>query len=60
MAAGEPPIKQAVQWIDEQLADNPKADRVKLIDEASRMFDLTPLDTDFLSRHLSQKMKTKR
>ncbi len=32
MAAGEAPIKQAVQWIDEQLADNPKSDRVKLID----------------------------
>ncbi len=60
MAAGEAPIKQAVQWIDEQLADNPKSDRVKLIDEASRMFDLTPLDTDFLSRHLSQKKTKKR
>ena len=29
MSAGEAPIKQAVKWIDEQLHDNPKADRTK-------------------------------
>jgi hypothetical protein len=55
MSAGEAPIKQAVQWIHEQLRDNPKADRTKLIDEASRRFDLTPLDTDFLYRHLAER-----
>ncbi len=53
--AGEAPIKQAVKWIDEQLADNPKADRIKLIDEASRRFDLSPLDQDFLVRHLAER-----
>src|SRR3990172_2269731 len=36
MAAGEAPIKQAVQWIDDQLRDDPKADRAKLVDEARR------------------------
>jgi hypothetical protein len=55
MAAGEAPIKQAVKWIDEQLAENSNADRVKLVDEASRRFDLTPLDADFLYRHLAEK-----
>ncbi len=55
MAAGEAPIKQAVKWLDDQLQDNPTADRVKLVDEASRRFDLTPLDTDFLYRHLAQR-----
>lgn len=55
MAAGEAPIKQAVKWLDDQLADDPKADRTKLIDEASRRFDLTPLDTDFLYRHLAER-----
>ena len=55
MSAGEAPIKQAVKWIDEQLHDNPKADRTKLIDEAGRRFDLTPLDSEFLVRHLSQR-----
>ena len=57
--AGEAPIKQAVQWIDDQLADNPSADRVKLVDEAARRYDLSPLDTDFLFRHLAQRGKPK-
>jgi len=57
MAAGEAPIKQAITWIDEQVRDNPAADRVKLLDEASRRFDLTPLDADFLLRHLAGRPK---
>jgi hypothetical protein len=44
-----------VKWIEEQLQDNPKADRTKLIDEAGRRFDLTPLDSEFLVRQLSQR-----
>ena len=55
MALGEAPIKAAVRWIDEQLRDTPPADRTKLIDEAGRRFDLTPLDSEFLRRHLSQR-----
>jgi len=55
MAVGEAPIKQAVKWIDDRLHDNPKADRTKLIDEAGRRFDLTPLDSEFLVRQLSQR-----
>ena len=53
MAAGEPPIKQAVSWLDDQLRDNPRADRMKLVDEAARRFDLSPLDAEFLLRHLA-------
>jgi hypothetical protein len=41
-----------VKWIQEQLRDNPEADRVKLVDEAGRRFDLTPLQSDFLLREL--------
>ena len=55
MSAGEAPIKQAVKWIDEQLTDDPTADRMRLIDEAGRRFDLTPLDSEFLMRHLAQR-----
>ena len=55
MALGEAPIKAAVRWLEEQLQDRPGADRVRLIDEASRRFDLTPLDEDFLVRHLAQR-----
>jgi hypothetical protein len=57
MAQGEAPIKQAVAWIEERLREQPAADRVKLVDEASRRFDLTPLDADFLFRHLSERPK---
>ena len=55
MALGEAPIKAAVRWIEEQLQDRPDANRVTLVDEASRRFDLTPLDEDFLLRHLAQR-----
>ena len=57
MAAGEAPVKQAVLWIDEQLREHPGADRVKLIEQASQRFDLSPLDADFLVRHLAQRPK---
>jgi len=53
MAQGEAPIKQAIAWIDERLREQPAADRMKLIDDASRRFDLTPLDAEFLYRHLA-------
>ena len=55
---GEGPLRQAVKWIDEQLADSPGSDRVKLVDEASRRFDLSPLDQDFLYRHLAERGKS--
>jgi hypothetical protein len=55
MPYGEVPIKAAVEWIDEQLQECPGADRLKLVDEASLRFDLTPLDEDFLVRHLAQR-----
>jgi hypothetical protein len=57
MAQGEAPIKQAIAWIDERLREQPGASRVKLVDEASRRFDLGPLDTDFLLRHLADRPK---
>ena len=58
MSAGEAPIKQAVAWIEDQLVDRPDADRVMLVDEAARHFDLSPLDTDFLFRHLAERGRT--
>ncbi len=54
---GESPLKQAVRWIDDQLRDRPDADRVRLIDEAARRFDLSPLDQDFLFRHLQERSR---
>ena len=53
MAAGEAPVKAAIKWMDAQLRDVPGADRVKLMDEAARRFDLSPLEADFLLRHFT-------
>ena len=55
MALGESGIKQAVRWLEEQLHERPDADRVRLVDEAGRRFDLSPMDTDFLFRHLAER-----
>ena len=57
MPAGESAIKQAARWLDDQLRDRPGADRVTLVDEASRRFDLSPADADFLFRHLAERAK---
>lgn len=57
MAQGEAPIKRAVRWIDDRLRDDPHANRVRLIEEASKQFDLTPLDEEFLIRHLATRPK---
>lgn len=57
MAAGEAPITQVVKWIDERLRKEPGADRLKLVDEAARRFDLSPLDAEFLLRHLAELKK---
>jgi hypothetical protein len=55
MAVGEAPIKAAIKWIDEQMRDNPKANRLKLVDVAGRRFDLTPMDQEFLLRHFAER-----
>lgn len=57
MSQGEAAIKQAVRWLEDQLQDKPDADRVRLVDEAGRRFDLSPLQTDFLFRHLAERPK---
>lgn len=53
MAQGEAPVKQAARWIEDRLRDDPRADRVKLIESASKEFDLSPADEEFLLRHLA-------
>ncbi|OGZ94801.1 MAG: hypothetical protein A3A28_02010 [Candidatus Sungbacteria bacterium RIFCSPLOWO2_01_FULL_47_32] len=54
MALGESPVKQALRWIIEELQSNPSASMVKLIDLAGQKFNLSPLDSDFLSRHFAE------
>jgi len=55
--AGETTLKQAARWLDDQLRERPGADRLRLVDEAARRFDLSPVDADFLFRHLAERMK---
>jgi hypothetical protein len=57
VSLGEPHVKRALDWILERLADKPHAKRAELVDEASREFDLTPLEADFLYRHLDEILK---
>ena len=57
MSAGEAPLKQAVKWIEDQLVNNPKADGLKFVEQASLRFDLSPVDADFLFRHLAERGK---
>jgi len=54
VSLGEPHVKQALDWIVARLADHPNLKRSELIDEASREFDLTPAEADFLYRHIQE------
>jgi hypothetical protein len=50
-------LRNALKWINAELQDNPEANVSLLIDQASRQFNLTPLQTDFLYREYSRKDK---
>ena len=60
MSLGEPHVKRALDWILSKLADHPNLKRSELIDEASREFDLTPAEADFLYRHIHELGKSAR
>jgi hypothetical protein len=51
---GESNVKRALGWILEHLAADPRARRSELIDQASRQFDLTPLEADLLYAKLTE------
>lgn len=55
--AGETRIQQALDWILAHLNDDPKCDRIRLIDEASRKFDLSPLQAGFLISQLVEALR---
>lgn len=41
-------LRRALRWLDDRVKEEPKADRGKLVGEASVRFDLTPMEEDFL------------
>lgn len=45
-------LKKAIQWISEKRKENPDIKPVKLADDASFRFDLSPKDSQFLLRFL--------
>ena len=45
-------LRQAVRWISERRRDDPKVKLSQVIDEASKRFDLSPVEADFLLREL--------
>ena len=51
--AGEE-LRKAVKWISEARQDEPDKKLSKLIEEACRRFDLTPVDAEWLQRTLKE------
>mgnify|MGYP001313496521 CR=1 FL=1 len=45
-------IKNAVKYISEVLKETPGADKLKLVDDASKKFDLNPMQTEFLTNKI--------
>jgi hypothetical protein len=41
-------IRRALRWLDERAREEPTPDRLKLVAEAARRFDLSPLEEEFL------------
>lgn len=48
------PLQKALIWINEQKRLNPSLSRSQLVDEASRRFNLSPRDGEFLHRALQE------
>jgi hypothetical protein len=47
-------IRKAVKWISDIRSDNPTADPQKLLAEASLKFNLSPLETDYLTKFVKE------
>ena len=47
-------VKRAIEWISHKRQENPKVSLSILVEDACRMFDLSPLQADFLYRHFVQ------
>ncbi|MDO8600763.1 MAG: hypothetical protein Q7R73_04135 [bacterium] len=45
-------VRKALSWIHERFEENPETNRAELIDRASRQFNLSPLQGEFLCRTL--------
>ncbi len=41
-------LRRALKWLGDRRAEEPRASRAKLIDEAAVRFDLSPMEVEFL------------
>ncbi len=47
-------LRKAVKWISEEKTKNSGINLLNLINEACMKFDLSPNDSEFLSRHFTK------
>jgi len=47
-------LRQAIDWIAAHRQQDPRTSLAELIDQASRRFDLSPVQAEFLYRHLTR------
>ena len=47
-------LKKAITFVSEKRTDEPGTDLVKLVDDACLRFDLSPKDSEFLSRFVKE------
>lgn len=50
-------VRRAIAWLDQQLAGDPHADALKLLDEAAMRFNLGPADAADLERLFKERMR---
>ena len=48
-------IQKAIKWISSNLQDNPNQPISKLIEKAALQYDLSPMNTEFLSNFFRKK-----
>jgi hypothetical protein len=46
-------MEKAIRYISEILKEDPNADKIKLVEDASKKFNLNPLQAEFLSNKIT-------
>lgn len=54
LPVGSDKVKKAIQWMSEELLDNPQKKRDAVIKEAEIRFDLSPSECEFLSKNFGK------
>lgn len=46
-------MEKAIKYISDCIKDTPEADKIQLIEDASKKFNLNPLQTEFLTNKIA-------